>query len=258
MRNAWTVAKREFVHYFVSPIAYAVGFMILGILGLLFFVNVDLSSQQNAFGGGGAQASMDYVFSPLLSLLLFFVPVLTMRLLSEEQNKGTLELLLTSPIREWELVLGKWLGAWFFGLCLVGSTAIYALVLYAYGSPDPGPMATGFLGLALVIGALLAIGVFASSLTGNLIVSVAIGYAFALMIWIIGYAAQALQGLASGASGGVATAAVTVLKYIDFSGHFQDTFGRGLINTTDIIYFVSVIVLALFFATRVVETRRWQ
>lgn len=258
MRNAWTIAKREFVHYFVSPIAYAVGFLILGILGLLFFINVDLSSQQSAFGGGGAQASMDYVFSPLLTLLLFFVPVLTMRLLSEEQNKGTLELILTAPVREWELVLGKWLGAWFFGLCLVGSTGIYALVLYAYGKPDPGPIGTGFLGMALVAGALLAIGVFASSLSGNLIVSIAVGLAFSLFIWIIGYAAQALQGLASGVGGGPAAAAITVLKYIDFSGHFQDTFGRGIISSTDLVYFLSVIVISLFFATRIIETRRWQ
>ncbi len=258
MRNAWTIAKREFIHYFVSPIAYAVAFMMLGILGLLFAVDIFGASQQAA-SGGNAQATMDYVFGPFSSLLLFFVPVLTMRLLSEEQNKGTMELLLTSPLQEWELVLGKWLGAWFFGLCLIASTAIYALVLYAYGKPDPGPVGSGYLGLSLMIGALLAIGLFASSLTGNLIVAVAIGYAFTLMIWIIGYAAQALQGLVGGLSiGASSNTIVNVLKFLDFSGHFQDTFNKGVINSSDIIYFVSIIVLALFFATRVVETRRWQ
>ena len=258
MRNAWTIAKREFAHYFVSPVAYTVALMFLGILGLLFFVNISVSSQQSAFGGGGGQATMQFVFGPLGSLILFFVPVLTMRLLSEEQSKGTLELMLTAPIREWELILGKWLGAWFFGLCLVASTAVYALVLYAYGSPDPGPIATGYLGLALMIGSLMAIGVLASSLTGNLIVAVAIGYAFTLMIWIIGIAADPLQSLAAGMTNGSNNAIVSLLQYIDFSGHFQNTFNRGVINTSDIVYFVSVIVLSLFFATRVVETRRWQ
>jgi ABC-2 type transport system permease protein len=257
MRNAWTIAKREFVHYFVSPIAYAVALMFIGILGLLFWGNIAISVSQSAFGGG-AQATMQIVFGPLGSLILFFVPVLTMRLLSEEQNKGTLELMLTAPLREWELVLGKWLGAWFFGLCLVAATSVYALILYAFGKPDSGTIISGYIGLALMVGALLAIGVFASSLTGNLIVAVAIGYAFTLTIWIIGLIADPLQSIASGLTNGTTNVIVDALTYIDFSGHFQDSFNRGVINTADIVYFLSVIVLSLFFATRVVESRRWQ
>jgi len=254
MRNAWTIAKREFVHYFVSPIAYAVAFMFIGILGLLFWGNIALSSS----AGGGAQASMQIVFGPLGSLILFFVPVLTMRTLSEEQSKGTLELMLTAPLREWQLVLGKWLGVWFFGLCLIACTAVYALILYAFGKPDSGPILSAYLGLALMIGALLAVGVFASSLTGNLIVAVAIGYAFILAIWIIGIIATPLQSIAAALTNGTSNVIVDVLNYIDFSGHFQDSFSRGVINTADIVYFLSVIVLSLFFATRVIESRRWQ
>ena len=257
MRNAWTIAKREFVHYFVSPIAYAVALMFIGILGLLFWGNIALSSAQSGLGGG-TQATMQIVFGPLGSLILFFVPVLTMRLLSEEQNKGTLELMLTAPLREWELVLGKWLGAWFFGLCLLAATGVYALILYAYGTPDSGSLISGYLGLALMIGALLAVGVLASSLTGNLIVAVAIGYGFTLTIWIIGIIADPLQSMAAGFTSGTSNVIVDVLNYIDFSGHFQDTFNRGVINTADIVYFLSVIVLSLFLATRVVESRRWQ
>ncbi|MBM4422389.1 MAG: hypothetical protein FJ030_03225 [Chloroflexi bacterium] len=256
MRNVWTVAKREFAHYFVSPIAYAVVLLFLIILGLLFVVNVYFLSQQSGFGGGG-EPTMQFVFGPLSSLILFFAPVLTMRLMAEEQSKGTLELLLTAPVREWEVVFGKWLGAWMFGLCLIGATAVYALILFAYGNPDIGPIYSGYLGLALMIGAILAMGVLASSLTGNLIVAVAIGYAFTLMIWIIGFASDLIQSLASG-FGGRSNAIVEVVNHIDFSNHFQSTFNRGIIDTVDIIYFASVIAISLFIATRVVEARRWR
>ncbi len=248
MRNAWTIAKREFALYFVSPVAYAVALLFLSILGLLFVVKVKGLSQQ------GGEPSMNFVFGPLTRLLLFFAPVLTMRLLAEEQSKGTLELMLTAPIKEWEMVLGKWLGAWFFGLCLAASTAVFPLILYAYGNPDPGPIYSGYLGLAFVMGAILALGVFASSLTGNLIVSVAIGYVFVLTIWIIGFAGDLLQTFA-GASN---TAVADFANYLDFSNHFSSTFNRGIIDTVDMVYYASIIVVALFLATRVVEARRWR
>lgn len=138
MRNIWTVAKREFAHYFVSPIAYAVALMFLGLLGILFVLNVGQPVfSGGGFAGGGPEPTMQYVFGPLTSLILFFSPVLTMRLMAEEQNKGTLELLLTAPVREWEVVVGKWLGAWMFGLVLLASTLVYCLILFAYGNPDP-------------------------------------------------------------------------------------------------------------------------
>jgi ABC-2 type transport system permease protein len=247
MRNTWTIAKREFAHYFVSPIAYAVAVLFLSILGLLFVANVNNVAQQ------GGSPSISFVFGPLTTLLLFFAPVLTMRLLADEQNKGTLELLLTAPLQEWELVVGKWLGAWLFGLCLLATTTIFAVILYAYGNPDTGVVYAGLLGLALLIGAILAIGVFASSITGNLIASVAIGYAFVLTIWIIGFVGQVVRVLFGGNQ-----AITTVAEYIDFAGHFSNNFNRGVIDTTDIVYFVSVIVVALFMATRVVEARRWR
>ncbi|HLF01367.1 MAG TPA: ABC transporter permease [Anaerolineales bacterium] len=258
MRNVWTMAKREFAHYFVSPIAYAVALMFLSLLGLLFVWNVFSVSQQAAGGfGGGAEPTMQWVFGPLSSLILFFAPVLTMRLMAEEQNKGTLELLLTAPVREWEIVVGKWLGAWFFGLCLIATTLVYGLILFAYGNPDTGPVYSGYVGLALMIGAILAVGLFASSLTGNLIVSVAIGYAFVLFIWIIGAVGDLIQNLA-GLLGGRNNELLDFVTYLDFSNHFQNNFMQGTISTVDIVYFVSIIAIALFLATRVVEARRWQ
>lgn len=247
MRNVWTVAKREFAHYFVSPVAYAVAVLFLSIVGLIFVVSVSQLSQ-------GGEPSMGFVFGPLTSLFLFFAPVITMRLLAEEQSKGTLELLLTAPLKEWELVLGKWLGAWLFGLSLVGVTVIYAAILYAYGNPDPGPIYSSYLGMALMVGAVLAVGVFASSLTGNLIVAVAIGYTFMLTIWIIGFASNLLQSIFGVGNNNI----VDFANYIDFSNHYSNSFGRGIIDTVDIVYFVSVIAISLFLATRVVEMRRWR
>jgi ABC-2 type transport system permease protein len=255
MRNTWTIAKREFAHYFVSPIAYAVAIMFLVLLGFLFIVPVGQTAA-SAGMGGGMQPSMEYVFGPLVSLILFFSPVLTMRLLAEEQNKGTLELLLTAPVREWEVVVGKWLGAWMFGLVLLATTLIYCLILYAYGNPDTGPIVSGYLGLALLIGAILAVGLFASSLTGNLIVSVAIGYAFVLLIFIIGAASQLAQSVLGGFSQTQFIA--NTIKYLDFGEHYYSTFQRGTIETIDILYFVTVIVVALFLSVRVVEARRWR
>ncbi|MFQ5409364.1 MAG: ABC transporter permease, partial [Anaerolineales bacterium] len=126
MRNLWTITKREYVHYFVSPMAYAIALLFLAILGLIFLIGVTNSQQPNATAA----------FGPMLTIFLFFAPALTMRLLADEQRSGTLELLLTSPVREWELVLGKWLGAWLFSLTLIATTAIYPLILRAYGNPD--------------------------------------------------------------------------------------------------------------------------
>ncbi len=248
MRNVWTIAKREFAHYFVSPVAYAVATLFLSILGLLFVVNV------NSLAAQGGEPNMGFVFGPLTSLILFFAPVLTMRLMAEEQSKGTMELLLTAPIKEWELVIGKWLGAWFFGLALVTTTVVFPLVLLAYGNPDMGPVYSGYLGMALLVGAILAVGLLASALTGNLIVSVAIGYTFVLTIWIIGIAGDLLTAFTGQATGVLSS----LVNYLDFSNHFSATFGRGVIDTVDIVYYVSVIAIALFLATRVVEARRWR
>lgn len=248
MRNMWTLAKREFAHYFVSPVAYAVAILFLSILGFLFAANVYFISQQ------GGEPSVSFVFGPLTSLILFFAPVLTMRLIADEQSRGTLELLLTAPLKEWELVLGKWLGSWLFGLSLLAVTVVYPVLMVAYGNPDLGPVYSGYLGLAFLIGAILALGVLASSLTGNLIVAVAAGYVFVLMIWIVGFAGDLLQALASRGN----TAMIDFVNYLDFSNHFSNTFSRGIIDTVDMVYYASVIAVALFVATRIVEARRWR
>ena len=244
MRNMWTITKREYIHYFVSPMAYAVALMFLVILGLIFIIGVTQSAQPNATAS----------FGPMLTIFLFFAPVLTMRLLADEQRAGTLELLLTSPIREWELVVGKWLGSWLFAITLILLTMIYPLILVVYGNPDLGPVYSSFIGLSLLVGAVLAIGVFASSLTSNVVVAAALGLLFALGVWIIRFVSSAIEALTLFTNSSV----ISIIEFLDFNSHFSDTFSRGIIDTSDAFYYISVIAIALYIATRVVQSRRWR
>ena len=161
MRNIWTIAVKELRSYFVSPIGYVtLAFWLFGV-GLFFALGV-LQSQQ---------AAMQDWFSTIEVLLLFIGPALTMRLLAEEQGTGTWELLMTSPVREWEVVLGKFLGATIFWLVMIVATFFYPLILRLLGNPDMGPIFSGYLGLFLMGTAFLAIGVFTSSLSGNQIIA---------------------------------------------------------------------------------------
>jgi len=164
MKNVWTIAKREFNMYFVSPVAYAVAFAFLGILGLIFYAN--LSRVANF---GGSPEFVQWVLSPFVTLMLFLSPGVTMRLMSEEQRTGTVELLLTAPVREWELVTGKWLAAFGFMAVIVFVTGLYALVLNNYTTPglDRGALLVAYAGLLFMIGSMLAVGVFASALFAN-------------------------------------------------------------------------------------------
>ncbi len=244
MRNMWTITKREYIHYFVSPMAYAVALMFLVILGLIFIIGVTQSAQPNP----------NAAFGPMLTIFLFFAPVLTMRLLADEQRAGTLELLLTSPIREWELVVGKWLGSWLFAITLILLTMIYPLILVAYGNPDLGPVYSSFIGLSLLVGAVLSIGVFASSLTSNVVVAAALGLLFALGVWIIRFVSSAVEALTLFTNSSV----ISIIEFLDFNSHFSDTFSRGIIDTSDAFYYISVIAITLYVATRVVQSRRWR
>ena len=243
MRNVWTVAKREFNMYFASPVAYAFSFVILLVLGVFFYADfVNAAVQQGS-------PDPTRTISLFVTLLLFFSPAVTMRLMAEEQRTGTIELLLTAPVREWELVTGKWLAAFSFVTILVAASSIYALILSRFVSPglDNGLLAAAYLGLLLIVAAFLAMGVFVSTLFTNQIAAFFGIMAVSLLLWVISYPVQ-------NASGPVAE----VLKYLDFSNHFYNNFFRGVIDLTDVVYFVSVSFFFLFMAARVVESRRWR
>ena len=244
MRNIWIIASREFKHYFISPIAYVVWFAFLLILGILFYANILASSVQQFAPG------IQIVVGPMVTLFLFSAPAITMHTLADEHRTGTLELILTAPVRDWELVVGKWLGSLMFVLLLILVTWIYPLVLNQLVDPgiDQGLLLANYLGLILLVGAFLAIGIAVSSFFSNQIAAFFATLGIILVLWMIGYPSQAMGAMGAG----------SLLSYIDISDHFYNSFYRGLIELKDVVYFVSVIALFLFFGTVSIETKRWR
>jgi ABC-2 type transport system permease protein len=237
LRNIGTIAGKELYTYFASPIAYLVIAAFLVMNGYLFSI-ILFSSRQ---------ASMTSSFLDMAIILLFLSPAITMRLLSEEQRTGTLELLLTSPLREVELVLGKWLASLAFFVAMLALTVPYPLFLMRYGSPDVGPIIGGYVGIILLEGVFLAIGLLMSSLTQNQIVALALSIGLLLMLWLLQGAGQNFGG-----GGGAAIA-----QYLALQPHF-DGFTAGNIQLKDLVYYASLILIALFLTVRSIETRRWR
>lgn len=242
MRNIWTIARKEFRQYFISPVAYAAAFMVLLILGIIFYANL-VSAVVQQFA-----PTIQSILSPLTTLLLFTTPAVTMRCLSEEQRSGTLELLLTAPVRDSELVIGKWLGAFLFMMTIVAVTCLYPLILSRLISPglDAGLVISGYLGMTLLVSTIVAVGVMASSLFSNQVATYFTTLGILLALWLLGYLAQVLG---SGAA---------FLAYMDVSQHFYNTFYQGIIELKDVIYYLSMTVLALFLGTMAIQTRGWR
>lgn len=248
MRNVWTIAKREFNLYIISPIAYVVALMIFLILGIIFYANIS-SAIAALQAGQNYVPTAQVIIGPLVTLFLFTTPAVTMRTISDEQRMGTLETLLTAPVRDWELVVGKWLGSFLFYFALIALTWIFPIVLNIFVKPsiDQGLLISGYIGLLFLVGAFVAIGVFASSLFSNQIAAFFTTLGILLVLWMISYPAQASI-----------TGGSQILTYLDLSQHFYNTFLRGIIELKDIIYYLSVTVLALFLGTMSVEARRWR
>jgi ABC-2 type transport system permease protein len=236
MRTALVIARRELLAYFISPIAYMVSAVFLLIAGYLFSL-ILIQSQQ---------ATMEGLFFNIMVVLIFVVPLLTMRLLADEQKTGTIEILLTAPVRDWEVVFGKYLAAMgMFGVMLA-CTLYFPFILWRVGgTPDWGPILTGYLGLILLTSAMMAIGTLASAVTENQIVAAVLSFGILLLLWLIE------------AAGNIATGSATVLTYLSLPTHYND-FARGAINLEDVVYYLSVTIAALFIATRMLETRRYR
>jgi len=245
MRNIWFIAKKEFRSYFASPVAYVVGGIVLLTLGFFFWNDISYAVQTQQYVPNIQSTFQLYVF-PLLFLA---APAITMRTMAEENRMGTLELLLTSPVRDWELIVGKWLGSFMLFMCLTAITLIYPLVLNSMIQPgiDQGIIITGYLGLILMIAALCAIGVFISSLFSNQIAALLTSVGVMIVFWVIATPAQSMVG--TGAD---------ILNYISIPGHFYNTFLNGIVDLQDIIFYLSLTALGLFFGTVVVEIRRWR
>jgi ABC-2 type transport system permease protein len=236
MSNIWAIARRELYSYFVSPIAYVVGALFLVVSGFLFSIILGLSNE----------ASMRSLFGNFAVIFLFIVPALTMRLLAEEQRTGTMELLLTAPVRDSQLVLGKFLGALLLLLGILAVTLIYPMVLVLAGNPDRGPILAGYLGVILQGAAFLAIGLFASSLTQNQVIAALLAFVILLLLWL----SDALGNFTTGRIG-------DLFRFLSITRHL-DEFPRGVIDTRNILYFLSVIAAALFFTVQSVQARRWR
>jgi ABC-2 type transport system permease protein len=257
VRNILTIAGRELRSIFVSPIAYVVmtGFLLLGgwfFFNLLARFNMLLtiySAQQNPQVLQRLNLN-EFVIAPLLHnlsvVLVILVPVITMRTLAEEKKSGTYELLLTSPLRVSEIVIGKFLGSFVFVLLMVALTGVYPLVLFAYGNPEVGVVLGGYLGLSLLATTFVAVGVLTSALTENQIIAAVTCLVSLLLLYIIAWPADS-AGETIGA----------FLRYISLTEHFGQMV-KGVIDSKDIVYFASVIALALFLTHRSVESIRWR
>ena len=258
MRNILTIAGRELRSYFVSPIAYVVmtGFLLLGgwfFFNLLARFNYLVTMYSSFQGGREAMQRLnlnEFVIAPLLHnlsvVLVILVPMITMRSFAEEKRAGTYELLLTSPVATWEIVLGKFLGAVAFITVMVGLTAVYGLILAAYGNPEVGVMVAGYLGLLLLSITFVTIGLFASSLTENQIIAAVVGLVMLLLLYVISWPADTAGETMGG-----------VLRYISVTEHFGDMV-KGVVDTKSLVYFASMIAGWMFLTERSVESIRWR
>jgi len=247
MRNIWTIAKREYDYYFISPVAYIVAFGILLVLGIFFAINI-LQFQTYITQDISAYLNISQLASIFPFLFVFSIPALTMRLISDENRTGTMELLLTAPIRDWELIVGKWLGGFLFLLTIITVSLIYPIILNKMVTPhiDYRLLASTYLGILLLTAASLALGVGISALFSNQIAAFfAIFFTLFVLYWMIGFPA------------GVVSTGGDIFNYLSMSGHFGDM-NQGTINLSSVVYFLSLTALGLFTGTTAVEVRRWR
>jgi ABC-2 type transport system permease protein len=254
MRNVWTICRRELYSYFVSPIAWVL-LAIFAFLSGAFtyiitasFVKASLEGQMT--GQSFPMNLNEQVIRPLFSnaavIGLFLIPLISMRLFAEEKRQGTIELLITSPVHDVEIVFGKWLSAVIMYSALLLVLLLDYSFLFIYGQPDWKPVVTGFLGVFLLGACLLSLGTFISTTTKNQIVAGAVGFALALLLWILDWTTS---------FGNSPT--VQVLSYASILSHL-DSFARGVIDSKDVIYYLSMIFLGLFLTTRSLESLRWR
>lgn len=253
MKNILTICQKEIKSYFVSPIAYALMAIYAIVSGFFSYVAVGyfLDRSIGAMAGrGGPMDVNEWVIRPVIMnvgvISLFLIPMITMRLFAEEKRSGTLELLITSPVRDYEIVVGKWLGALAMYTCILALTAVNLSVLFLFGSPDWRPIATGFAGMLLQGGCLLSVGTFISNTTKNQIMAGAMTFGVSLLMWTFDW----FTGFKSDAW-------AKVLAYLSLTAHFE-SFSKGVIDSKDVIFYVSVIVLGLFLTTRSLESLRWR
>ncbi|HET6200014.1 MAG: ABC transporter permease [Candidatus Acidiferrales bacterium] len=260
MRGLYAIYRKEMSHYFVSPVAYVVVPMFL-ILSAVFFnmyladgIKASFEASMEAMQGGApipfdVPSAVTGAFLSLVgTILLFLTPLLTMGVYSEERKRGTMELLLTSPITDGQIVLGKFFASLSLFIIMILPTVLYVVYMFAHSEPVPPwkLIAGGYLGVLLLGATLLAIGSFLSALTENQIVAGVLVLGISLLLWVVGFFAGTGNGLIA-----------QTLQYVAILQHYNP-FVRGVIDTTGLIFFGSWIFFAIFLTMRAVDSMRWR
>ena len=257
MDNILAIAQKELRSYFASPIAYVVVGLFAVLFGYFYVVSlsfvVRLSMQAGMFGMQGGPQTInlnEFMVRPLLGntavVLLFVLPMVTMRTYAEEKRSGTIELLMTSPLTDLQIIMGKFLGAMTLFTLMLAVTSVHMGILFWYGEPELGPILSGYLGLLLMGGAFISIGLLISSATKNQVVAGVITFAVLLLFWVVSWMAE------SGTS-----TTQQVIGYLSILDHFDD-FAKGVVDTKHLVYYLSFITFSLFLTAKSVDSERWR
>ncbi len=236
MGGATTIFKREMVGFFFSPIAYIVIAVFLLFSGYFFATLLALTQQ----------ASLTYSLANMQFILSILAPIITMKLLSEEVRAGTIEMLMTAPVTDFEVVFGKFLAAWLLYLVMLAPTLLYVVFLTWVGQPDMGPIISSYIGLALMGGMFVSVGLLMSALTKSQVVAGVLGIVALVILFFVGYAVS-----------GTDVWYAAAFQYIGTYGHWE-SFTKGLVNTSDVVYYITLTALCLFITVRVLESRKWR
>lgn len=254
MKNILLICVKELKSYFASPIAY----ILMAFFGLIFGFGfytatrdmMRYSFQAQMMGQMPQMNVNDQIIKPLLgfasTIALFLIPMITMRTFAEEKSRGTIELLLTSPVTDLQIILGKWLGAMSLYLCVLAMSMINIGLLFAWGKPDLKPVLIAYLGLILQGGCLLGIGVLISTMTRNQIIAGGVTFFVCLLLWLLSwFTAFDTSGPAQ------------VVNYLSIVTHFEN-FSKGVLESKDVIFYLSMIFFSLFLTSRAMESLRWR
>ena len=254
MNNILLICRKELKGYFASPIAYILMAFFALIFGFGFYTAtrdmIRYSFQAQMMGQASQMNVNDMIIRPLLgfasTVALFLIPMITMRTFAEEKSRGTIELLLTSPVNDVQIIVGKWLGAMLLYLCVLAMSMLNIAMLFAWGKPDLKPVLIAYLGLILQGACLLAIGTFISTTTKNQIIAGGVTFFVCLLLWLLSWMTAFDSGPMS-----------QVINYISIVTHFEN-FSKGVLDLKDVVFYCSMIFFALFITSRAMESLRWR
>jgi ABC-2 type transport system permease protein len=241
MSGAWVIFRREMGQYLASPVAYLIAFAFLLLTALVFNNEITLSLTVRRADPAAVPLFLSFA-------LIFFAPLLTMRMLAEETREGTLELLLTAPVKDLEIVLGKFLSAWAFFTLLLAVTLVYNLILVMITLPDIGHTAAAYIGIWLYGGAALAVGLMFSAMTENQVVSAFLSMTALLLLWLGDLAGEIVASVEL----------ANLIRKLTLQGHYSTSFAVGIFRAEDAAFFGGIIIVTLFITVRIVESRRWR